>query len=131
MRSRVALTRQPPSTPTTSVTSVSSGASTAIATRRGITRKLAGSIDMISSASISSETFIVPSSAAMPAPTLAVRISAVMNGPISRHSPRPMIEAMRSVAPKRCSSMPVCSARIIPVKSATTSTTGSGRIPQV
>ena len=37
----------------------------------------------------------------MPAPTLAVRMSAVMNGPISRQSPSPMIEAMRSVAPKR------------------------------
>ena len=56
-----------------------------MASRRGATRKRTGLIDITSSAASSCDTFIVPSSAAMPEPTLAARISAVMNGPISRN----------------------------------------------
>ena len=57
---------------------------TAIAAMRGITRKRSGSMSMISSAAISSFTIIVPTWAAIAAPTLAASTSPDMNGPISR-----------------------------------------------
>ena len=51
---------------------------------RGITRKRSGSMSMISSAAISSLTIIVPTCAAIAAPTLAASTRPAMNGPISR-----------------------------------------------
>ena len=53
-------------------------------TIRGMTRKRSGSMDMISSAAISSFTIIVPICAAMAAPTQAASTSPLMKGPISR-----------------------------------------------
>ena len=53
------------------------------ATIRGITKKSTGLIDITSSASISSETFMVPTSAAMVEPTAAIRMMAAVKGAIS------------------------------------------------
>ena len=64
-------------------------------------------IDITSRASISSETFMVPISAAIPDPTDAVRIRAVMKGPISRQRAVPMMREIEDFRPNSCSSTPI------------------------
>ena len=54
-----------------------------MATNFGVTRKWIGSIAMVSSASISSVTFMVPISAANADPDLPITTMAVINGPSS------------------------------------------------
>ena len=50
----------------------------------GVTRKWTGSMAMVSKASISSETFMVPISAAKAEPERPITTMAVMSGPSSR-----------------------------------------------
>jgi len=90
---------------------------------------LVESIDITSNAVISSETFIVPISAAMAEPTIADRMIAVMKGPISRHIVIAASVPIWSPAPNFLSSMPLCRERIIPAKNATIRVTGSARTP--
>ena len=77
----------------------------------------------------SSDTFMVPSSAAIAEPTVAARMTPVMNGPISRHIVSAVTVPMMLLWPNLRSSMPVCRARIMPANSATTRVTGRARTP--
>ena len=63
---------------------VSTGAIRIKATTRGMTRKLILSTEMTSRALNSSLTAMVPISAARALPTVALKMIAVINGPISR-----------------------------------------------
>ena len=65
---------------------VNAGNMTSMARKRGTTRYSTGLIAMTSSASISSETFIVPNSAATAEPLRPITITAIKTGPISRKS---------------------------------------------
>ena len=76
--------------PTTSARSVSTGMTRKSASMRGNTRKRSGPIPMVRRASISSETFIVPSSAAKAAPERPQTMMAVISGPSSRVMESPM-----------------------------------------
>ena len=57
---------------------------TSMARKRGTTRYWTGLIAITSNASISSETFIVPSSAATAEPLRPITMTAIRTGPISR-----------------------------------------------
>ena len=74
---------------------------------------------MTSSAASSSLTAIVPISAATALPTVALRIVAVMKGPISRAMLTATMMPIWSCWPMRESSMPVWRATIMPMKSPT------------
>ena len=102
---------------------------TSRARRRGAARYRIGEMDIISSAAISSLTFIVPISAAIAEPTHAARLMPHANGPISLRSVS-ITAAPRYISwLKRLSSSPTWSARIMPMKSETTVMTGSVLIP--
>ena len=79
-------TNQPPNMPMKSARMVSSGSIKAVATMRGVTSFLIGSVPSARMASICSVTFMEPSSLAMPEELRPAIISAVNTGPSSRTS---------------------------------------------
>ena len=81
-RVRVATTK-PPAMATASAKTTTTGSITAPATNRGRTRYRTGSMAMVSRASICSVTLMVPSSAAIEAPTRPPTTRAVSTGPSS------------------------------------------------
>ncbi len=80
------------------------GNMTIMARNFGATRKRIGLIAMVSSASISSLTFIVPSSAAKAEPERPITTMAVIKGPSSRDIETATAVATALIAPKRRSS---------------------------
>ena len=77
-------TMNPPITPRTSAITTSSGSAMIPASSRGATRYFIGLVDSVDSASIWSVTRMVPSSAAIAAPTRPATISPASTGPSSR-----------------------------------------------
>ena len=73
-----------PSRPARSSDSVSAGVTSMAARIRGSTSMVIGSSPIVTSASISSFTFMVPISAAKAEPVRPARITEVSNGPNSR-----------------------------------------------
>ena len=78
----------------------------------GATRKRTGSSAMVSSASISSFTFMVPISAANAEPERPITMIAVINGPSSRVIEMATALATNCMAPSLRSSYAPCRARI-------------------
>src|SRR5512146_1471567 len=99
------------------------------ATTRGTTRYFAGFVASVTSASICSVTFMVPSSAAMAAPTRPETMSPANTGPSSRVMERATTDPTKLVAWKRWNPDQLWRARTIPVNVAVTRTTGRERIP--
>ena len=93
------MTTEPPITPNRSANTVSTGVMTTAASTRGTTRNRTGSSPMVLSASISSRTFMVPISAAKAEPERPARIIAVIRGPISRSTDKPIMLATKISAP--------------------------------
>ena len=99
MPSDTLATAMPPAMPMTSPTTATHTIMTMVASTRGTTRKRTGWIACASRASISSETTIVPISAAMLAPAKPVSTIALTSGPSSRKTATEMMSATRSRAP--------------------------------
>ena len=78
----------PPTRPARLAKTVSSGMTRTPARTRGMARKGSGSSPIVSRASISSFTFIVPISAAKAEPDRPARMMAVKNGALSRNIDR-------------------------------------------
>ena len=93
------MTTAPPIKPNKSAKMVSSGVMNTAATTRVTTKKRTGSSPMVLSASISSRTFMVPSSAANAEPERPAKMIAVISGPNSRNIERPIRLAINSSAP--------------------------------
>ena len=88
-----------------------------VASTRGTTSLRTGFVASARKASICSVTFIVPISAAMPAPTRPPTISAISTGASSRMSESETTLPMNSAPPNSASEYAVCSASTIPMKS--------------
>src|SRR5271165_1138373 len=95
---------EPPKTPMKLAQMVRHGSMTIMAINFGATRKWTGLMAMVSSASISSLTFMVPSSAATAEPERPITTMAVMSGPSSRDMEMATALATKVMAPKRLSS---------------------------
>ena len=102
---------------------------TIIARNFGVTRKCTGLIAMVSSASISSVTFMVPISAANAEPERPITTMAVIKGPSSRVIETATAVATRFIAPNFRSSYAACKARINPIKNVISERMGSARTP--
>src|SRR3990172_2123517 len=122
-------TKYPPRTPTRSAKTTSTGRTRVEATTRGTTRYLTGFVARVTSASICSVTFIVPSSAAIDAPTRPETMSPANTGPSSRVIESATTVPTKLVAWNRWNPDQLCRARTIPVKVAVTRTTGSELTP--
>ncbi len=83
-----------------------------------------GSVESVVSASICSVTRMVPSSAAMAAPTRPATIRPASTGPSSRVSETTTMVGMALSAWKREKPVKLCSASTMPVKTAVRPTTG-------
>ena len=84
---------------------------------------------MVSSASISSVTLIVPISAAKAEPERPITTIAVINGPSSRVIEIATAFATKVMAPNFRSSYALCSARISPMKNVMSERIGSALTP--
>ena len=114
----------PPATPAMSPITARQTIIMAVATTRGTTRKRIGLIASASSASISSLTDMLPSSAAMLAPAKPVSTIAPISGPNSRNTAMAMMSATFGVAPYSFNTGAICSARIAPMQKTTKVTMG-------
>ena len=115
---------KPPSTPRMSATTTSSGSASSPPSRRGVTRYFIGLVESVVSASIWSVTRMVPSSAAMAAPTRPATIRPASTGPSSRVMDSTTRLATALSALKRDRPVADCSASTMPVKIAVSATTG-------
>ena len=102
---------------------------TIIARKRGTTRNCTGLIAMTSSASISSDTFIVPISAATAEPLRPMTITAINTGPISRSSVSITRSGMYISAPRLSRECAACIASVTPTLKAVNATIGAARTP--
>ena len=84
MPRRVEPNRNPPKTAVKFASTVRAGSARSRPMNRWTTRNRTGLMAMVSSARISSETFMVPIRAVKAAPTLPEMMTPVMSGPISR-----------------------------------------------
>src|SRR6267143_1632759 len=95
---------------------VRQGSITIMARNFGVTRKWIGLIAIVSSASISSVTFMVPISAAKAEPERPITTMAVINGPSSLDIDNATALGTMFMAPNLLSSYALCNARIKPMK---------------
>jgi hypothetical protein len=86
-------------------------------------------IAITSSASISSETFIVPNSAATAEPLRPITITAIKTGPISRKSVSITRSGMYISAPRLSREWAACMASVTPTLNAVSATIGAARTP--
>ena len=84
---------------------------------------------MTSSASISSDTFIVPSSAATAEPLRPMTMTAIKTGPISRSSVSMTKSVMYICAPRLSRECAACMASVTPTLKAVNATIGAARTP--
>src|SRR5215467_1877547 len=122
-------TSAPPRIPMEFAQIVRHGSITIMARNFGVTRKSTGCMAIVSSASISSETFIVPISAANAEPERPITTIAVMSGPSSLVIEMATAFATKVMAPSFRSSYALCSARIKPIKNVMRERIGSARTP--
>ena len=94
------------------------------ASRRGVTRYFTGLVDRVASASIWSVTRMVPSSAAIAAPTRPATIRPASTGPSSRTTESTTMEDTALSALKRENPVKDCSAITMPENTAVNATTG-------
>ena len=102
------------------------GTISSMARNFGATRNCTGSSAMVSIASISSFTFIVPISAANAEPERPITTTAVISGPSSRVIEMATALATRCSAPNLRSSYAAFSARIVPMKKEISEVIGKG-----
>ncbi len=123
-------TTTPPRTPTTSAYRQSSGIIMVSPRIRGSTRKSYGDMPSVLSASISSFTCMVPSSAAKEAPVRPAITIPVIMAPSDRTMPIPTRLATYISAPNIWSWSAPTNARISPIKNPIRVTIGRARGPQ-
>src|ERR1035438_8195856 len=116
--------RQPPRTPMKSDQTARQGIMTAMARNFGTTRNATGSRAMVSSASSSSVTRIVPISAAKAEPDRPMTTIAVISGPSSRVMEMDTRLATNCMAPRRCNWYAPCNAMMTPTKKVIRDTDG-------
>jgi hypothetical protein len=119
----------PPTTPMKSAQIVRHGIISSMASSFGATRNRTGSSAIVSSASISSFTFMVPSSAAKEEPLRPMTRIAVISGPSSRETEIATASATNCIAPNFLSSYADCRARIVPIKKVISERIGKDPIP--
>ena len=123
------MTRIPPNTPATMEYAASTGIRSVPARTRWMTRKRTGSRPIVSSASSSWFTFIVPISAANAEPERPAKMIAVKIGENSRIMTMPIPFAMKICAPNISSVCAPSKARTRPIRRLMSDTIGSALTP--
>jgi hypothetical protein len=118
-----------PISPARSSSSASTGITSSAASTRGSTSQAIGSMPMMRSASTSSFTVMVPSSAAKAEPVRPERMTAAISGPSSRSSEMPTRFGMKISAPNWRIGIEDWKARISPISTPSSAVRPKARSP--